>query len=104
MTQEDTLTQLKGILSRCRGQSNSITSQELSDALGGLDGIDSNPRTRALIRELVRSGTPIGAWSGGYYWIETEEELDRYCSDLKQREDKIRERRFSVREAFVEDE
>ena len=101
---ERTLDHIEAILRQRTGSDNAITSSELSDLLGDLDHHDSTPKTRAAIRQLVHErGIPIAASNKGYYYIETEEELQQYVDDLSGRIKGIADRRDAVMNAFHED-
>ena len=92
------------ILQDHRGKENAITSEELSDRLGGIDRLDSTPKTRMqLIRPLlVEHGYPVASWGGGYFLLSSEEEKEEYIAHLQDRIAGIEERIDSVEQAFDE--
>lgn len=86
------------------GHLNPITSQELSERLGGIDSLDSTPNTRTLIRELTRQrNIPIAASPDGYFIITSKDELDSYMERLETRIEGIERRKDDVVMAFNED-
>jgi hypothetical protein len=92
--------QVRRVLAGRWGKSEAITSEEISNRLGGVDHLDSTPRTREAIRDLVVvEGMPIGACGDGYYLIETREELEECLSGLESRAMKILDRRAAINAA-----
>lgn len=99
----DTLAAGAAILVEHTGKGDYITSEELSDRLGGLDTLDSTPKTRALIRRLTYEwGMSIAANSNGYYMMESEAELREYQAFLRKRALRTQQRIFAVAENFYE--
>lgn len=88
---------LEEILREHQGKENAISSQELSESLGGVDDLDSNPETRRLIRVLLKERKlPVIACSSGYFIAENQDEVNEYIVGLINREEKIKARREAV--------
>jgi len=82
-----------------RGKGDTISSRELSEMFD-IDEPNSFPKTRTVIRHLIfDENMPIAAGGQGYFYIETQEELNEYVVRLTGRENKIEERRIAVQRA-----
>ncbi len=85
------------------GKENSITSGELSEALGGIDTLDSTPNTRAAIRELVcEYNMPIGSYHGGYYLLSDGDEAQSCIETLSTRAAGIHRRMSALNKAMAD--
>lgn len=85
------------------GEANAITSQELSDELGGLDSLDSTPQTRMVVREvLAQHQLPVAGSSNGYFVVASEDEYDAAIETLESRIIGIVERKSLLRLAYRE--
>lgn len=94
---EQMLDAVEEILWRHVGEESAITSGEISDKLGNVDAVDSTPRTRGMIRELVfNREVPVVASTKGYYVVSSEDELDDYSANLANRAERIKDRRSAV--------
>jgi len=87
-----------------RGKNNPISSKAIAIKLGVEDS-EANPVMRRKIRSCIEEeGWPVGATSQGYFWIETEDELEEYIEDLNRRAAQIRDRGEILRRAFYASE
>lgn len=95
------LQEARSILEQHVGKDNAITSQELSERLGGLDTLDSTPNTRAVIRDVMEAyQLPIAGSSDGYYIVSGPDEYTDAMALLNSRIDGIRERQQLLAEAW----
>jgi hypothetical protein len=82
MTQHE---QVKELLENHRGRNNPITSDEIKAHIG-INDINGNLHTRKLITETIEMyNLPVGSTTTpqkGYYWMETNEELNDCVADL----------------------
>lgn len=93
----------KAILKDHVGEANAITSQELSDELGGLDSLDSTPQTRAVVREVIaQHRLPVAGSANGYFVVASEDEYDAAIETLESRIIGIVERKTLLRLAYRE--
>jgi len=89
------------ILKRHVGKDNAITSAELSEHLGGIDDLDSNPQTRKIIRGLIfKRNKPIGSGSQGYWVMASKGELEETFAQLNQRKHAITARQDALLEGW----
>lgn len=90
------------VVRRHLGSHDPVTSRELAEVFG-TDRLDSTPRTRHILREVLRTRRiPVGASARGYFLIRTPEELDAYLGNLNLRIAGIAERVALTRLAFGE--
>ncbi len=85
------------------GYSNRKSSSEIRDALHLESGGATNEHVRDLIRDLIlHHGACIGSimWSGGYWIIQTKEELNRVCKSLENRANSITNRSTALRKSW----
>lgn len=88
-------TRLVEILSGRRGEAQAVTGDELAMLLHAKE--EDNRSLREAIQELLRDGHPIGSSTkagGGYYWIVTEDELQKNIAAHRSR---IREHEANIR-------
>ncbi len=105
MTDEHVITAVKDVLEGCRGRDQAITSQELSEQLGGIDNVDSTPKTRSIIRDVMqRYNLPIAGSPDGYFIIQTGEEYRNAQNRLSNRIDGIKHRKTVLQDAWEADE
>ncbi len=83
-----------------RGKRFAKTADELQVETGIQNSRTQEP-IRALIRELIKDGLPIGSLPDCGYWIiENEGELNEVINSLKSRTKGINDRISEIREAF----
>lgn len=82
-----------------QGRGNSITAREIANRSGMLSD-RTDILVRSAIADLIEDGQPIGSWAGGYYIIETEEELQDVLSGIRVRIQGMQERMQKVEENF----
>lgn len=66
------------------GKKFSISAREIADAVN-LRSDRTDVRVRSAISALIEDGQPIGSWAGGYYLIETQEELEEVIEQIRVR-------------------
>jgi 5-formaminoimidazole-4-carboxamide-1-beta-D-ribofuranosyl 5'-monophosphate synthetase len=99
---DETVDGIRHEIEQHRGKDDQISSRTLSEQFG-INEPESFPRTREAIRHLVLDEKmPIAAGGNGYFFIETQEELNEYVGRLAGREDKIEQRRITVLRAAEE--
>ena len=99
---------IREIMQRHRGALDAIGLKELVEESrrvkeqGGEKGISAR-RVRRLITELIDDGEVIGTVpsKGGYFRVETEEELEMSISDLMSRVVQLRSRKSRLIENFL---
>lgn len=87
MTYTPAHVRLLGILRHHRGMTQAIALKDLARSMGYGAGKSGTRRVQVLKRELIDAGEPIGSSTagigGGYYWMETADEiqstLHQYC-------------------------
>lgn len=84
------------------GKGNEITSQELSDRLGGVDHLDSTPNTRqnVIIPVMERYGLPIVGSPKGYYVAQSVDEYESAQDRLSARIAGIENRKELLRKCW----
>jgi len=83
------------------GQDDALTSAELTRRLGREEDDATNPDLRRAVRTLIKDhGWPIGSCNGGYYLIETNDELQSTLEDLRRRKRSIQDRIKELRAAW----
>lgn len=99
---EYTRARVKELLLAHEGSVNPISAREINEVID-VDTVDSFPRTRELVREvLFEERIPIVSGNDGYYIVETEDELAAYLANLDGRIGNIAERRYTIRRAAQE--
>lgn len=66
------------------GKEDSISAREIANNTN-LRSDRTDLLVRSIISALIEDGQPIGSWSGGYYLVETEEELNEVIDQIQQR-------------------
>lgn len=73
--------EIKNFLEKsCRGAKNSITSADLQMVIGC-----KGTEVRTCINELRQEGVPICSWRNGYYFADTEEDVQSTIKQMKSR-------------------
>lgn len=99
------LRQAKAILETCVGRDNAITSQELSERLGGLDELDSTPVTRRLVRDVIAEyRLPIAGCPDGYFVVQSATTYEDAQARLDARIQGILERKELLATAWARSE
>lgn len=88
------------IMNEHRGATNPITAAEIADRLGIKNGLGSREAREFIKSKIEDLYLPIGAHEGGYYIIETEEELNAYLENLQGRYKSIAARMAMVKENY----
>ena len=91
--------QVKSILQNHTGKDEAITSSKILDKIGLADE-NGNPNIRSIITELIQDGEPIAASTKGYYYIDSQQELDEYKQTLHERKAGIQARIDNVENAW----
>ncbi len=87
-----------------RGEAKALSSEWIAFHLGIQDG-PGHPKTRKIVKEAIREfWLPVGATEKGYYWLTTEEELERYLASLRGRIAAIATRIKAVEMNFYSDQ
>ena len=81
------------------GKANSISAREIADHTN-MRSDRTDVRIRSIISSLIEDGHPIGSWAGGYYILETEEELQEVLEGIRVRIRGMQQRLASVEENF----
>jgi len=83
------------------GHKNPIRSSQLAVALGMQhDAKTGTIQTRAIIRELVKLGLPVGATDEGYFILENRQELEQYLLRRQDRAQEILQGNAYIQRAF----
>ena len=83
--EEQRLEAIKKIILEHKGKANAIRASAIGKALQ-IPENETVSHTRALITKLImEEGMPIGAFGGGYFYIEDQKELAEYMERLQQR-------------------
>jgi hypothetical protein len=102
VTDDDLMQKVRDILLRYRGEDHVVSSEEIARVVGIREG-DTRPRTRSLIlRTIRRYSLPIGATTKGYFFIENEDELNRYVQSLNNRMLEMEDRKRIIVAFFAE--
>jgi hypothetical protein len=92
MDEEQLVDQFAEMLRLHRGKANAIKSAEIARSFHIPDN-DTTRRTRVLVKKAMRKhGLAIGGLMGGYFIVETPEELAECALDLQNRIDGIEDR------------
>ena len=97
--------QLRKIIDHIVAQKCPVTSAEISEIFGIQETTTGWMNTRAAIKDGIRhyasiAGIPIGAGNSGYFLMEDETQIDKYCENLSSRIKGMEERILLVREAW----
>jgi hypothetical protein len=81
-----TMTKWNLVLGLLKNRTSPITAKRLSVQAGIDETDDTCPKTRKLIRDLIRDGHCIGSDRTGYKLMQTGQEVQEYLNSLLQRQ------------------
>lgn len=88
MTKDQATVYIKAHLAR----GNRSTAKELAKIGGLIESNDTNPKTRSIIKSLIKGGDVIGSNSNGYKMLTNGKEVQLYLNSLLKRQIGISQR------------